>query len=88
MNIDILLNDLVSSCPEGRKLIAVLPYTINEIYYSFQERDTNYMDKILGPVKEFINMVDRLRSDPTYINVIIEEEKNLLEDDYSNLFSR
>lgn len=88
LNIDTLLNDLVSSCPEGRKLIAVLPYTINEIYYSFQERDTNYMDKILGPVKEFINMVDRLRSDPTYIDVITEEEKKLLEDDYSNLFSR
>ena len=39
-------------------------------------------------VKEFISMVDRLRSDPTYIDVITEEEKKLLEDDYSNLFSR
>jgi putative phage-type endonuclease len=83
-----LLQNLKNRTPVGRHLIAVLPWTLNEIYYSFMERDPNFLKKIMEPVQKFTDLLQNLTQDPDYVEKFIDRELRENQDDFSNLFAR
>jgi putative phage-type endonuclease len=85
VTVDSLLVELKQRTPSNQYLVAVLPWTIHELYYTFQDRDPNYLQKILGPVKKFNALLRNLLLDPDYIEKYVEKEQEA--DDFSNLFT-
>lgn len=88
MTLDPLFEDLKNRTPQGQHLIAVLPWTINEVHYTFMERDPNFLNKLIGPVKEFADLMIKLKEDPEYIDKLMDEQAKEMEDEYSSLFVR